>query len=103
MIIWGSKAKRKQIGTGTFYCPQCRKESPYAHIRLSRYFTLYFIPLFPTKTLGEAVRCLSCFGEFTPGVLSLSAEKIELLCSPGPAPNAATEMRVRSRSVCHVE
>jgi hypothetical protein len=82
MIIWGSKGKVKQIGNGTFYCPQCRRDSGYAHMRIQRYFTLYFIPLFPTETLGEAVRCMACAGEFNTSVLSLTAEQIEAALAP---------------------
>ena len=82
MIIWGSKGKVKQIGNGTFYCPHCRRDSGYAHMRASRYFTLYFIPLFPMETLGEAVRCMGCGGEFNLSVLSLTAEQIEAALAP---------------------
>lgn len=82
MIIWGSKGIRKRIGSGTFFCPQCRRDSGYTQMRLSRYFTLYFIPLFPTKTLGEAVQCDSCSGSFNMGVLSLSREAIEAATAP---------------------
>lgn len=82
MIIWGSRARQKQIGTGTFYCPKCRRDSTYSHLRVSRYFTLYFIPLFPTQTLGEAVACQTCAGQFNPTILSLTAEQIESALQP---------------------
>lgn len=87
MIIWGSKAKQKEVATGDFYCPQCRQASSYAHIRVSRYFTLYFIPLFATETLGEAVLCRSCGSDFNMSVLSYSAEQIEAAIQPWACPN----------------
>ncbi|MES2598487.1 MAG: zinc-ribbon domain-containing protein [Verrucomicrobiota bacterium] len=82
MIIWGSKAKQKEIASGEFYCPQCRQHSAYAHLRVSRYFTLYFIPLFPMETLGEGVCCRSCAGEFNMSVLSFTPEQIEAAMHP---------------------
>jgi hypothetical protein len=87
MIIWGSVGKDKRIGTGQFYCPTCRVQSQYAYQRVSRYFTLYFIPLFPTETLGEYLRCLGCKGHYKPFIKELSAEQVEALVSPWPCGN----------------
>ena len=82
MIIWGSKAKESQIASGTFFCPNCMADSPYSHMRVSRYFTLYFIPLFPTSTLGEYVRCCSCNGDLPNVVLNLTRDEILLAMRP---------------------
>jgi hypothetical protein len=89
MIIWGSRAREKQISTGTFHCPSCRASSAYSHQRVSRYFTLYFIPLFPTDTLGEYVRCMRCAGQFKPLVLTMTAEQVEALVRPWPCANCS--------------
>jgi hypothetical protein len=82
MIIWGSTGKEKTIASTQIYCPQCRNHAPASHVRVSRYFTLYFIPLFPTETLGEYVRCQQCQGQFNTNVLGLSREQIESALSP---------------------
>jgi hypothetical protein len=82
MIIWGSKAKEEEIPGGVFYCPVCQADSPFQRIRVSRYFTLYFIPLFPTSTLGEYIRCGSCRGEMRPEVLALTRETVKRLSEP---------------------
>ena len=82
MIIWGSKVKEKQVGTGTFYCPGCRADTPYSHQRVSKYFTLYFIPTFPMENLGEYVRCTRCAGEYAPTVTSLGRDAIEEMLKP---------------------
>ena len=87
MIIWGSMARDKQIGTGAFHCPTCHASSSYSHQRVARYFTLYFIPLFPTATLSEYVRCLRCSSEFKPVVLSMTPEQLESLVRPWPCAN----------------
>ena len=56
--------------SGQFYCPRCATLRPYDLLRVSKYFTLYFIPLFPTSTLGEYVECKVCFTTFKPEVLT---------------------------------
>jgi len=76
MIIWGSKAKETTSAEGTFFCPGCLADTRYVTVRLSRYFTLYFIPLFPTSTLAEHVHCLLCTGDFRMSVLSAPRERI---------------------------
>lgn len=70
MLIWGSTGKEVRLGTGQFYCPGCDSAQPYQHLRVARYFTLYFIPLFQTENLGEYVRCERCQAVFNPEVLS---------------------------------
>ena len=76
MIIWGSNTKERTVGSGVFFCPSCRLDAAYDHIRVSSYFTLYFIPLFATSTLGEAVGCKSCGSQFNMEILRLSREQI---------------------------
>jgi hypothetical protein len=82
MIIWGSTGKQKTIGEEPFFCPRCRTEATGEHVRVSRYFTLYFIPLFPTSTLGEYIRCDECAGEFDMSVLDLTREDVETALAP---------------------
>lgn len=71
MIIWGSRVRTKTIGQGNFYCPKCREQRAYLHKQAARYFTLYFIPLFPTQQLGEMIECQTCKVAFETGVLLL--------------------------------
>ncbi len=73
MIIWGSRVRYKDIGQGDFYCPRCRDKRPYKLKQAARYFTLYFIPLFPTQQLGEVVECQTCKTAFESSVLQLRA------------------------------
>lgn len=76
MIIWGSKGKKKTIDTGQFFCPRCGTLRPYQHKKLSKYFTLYFIPLFETKSIGEYIECQVCFTPFRTEVLQYT-QKLE--------------------------
>ncbi len=86
MIIWGSKAKQNCVGSGSFFCPNCKTQAPYSHQRVSRYFTLYFIPLFPTSTLGSYVQCGKCGGQFVERVLNCSREEILKVTEPWICP-----------------
>ncbi|MBS0267316.1 MAG: zinc ribbon domain-containing protein [Planctomycetes bacterium] len=82
MIIWGSCGKEKVVGQEDFFCPRCRSEAVGDHVRVSRYFTLYFIPLFPISTVGEYIRCDECEGTFEMDVLDLTQEDIEKALAP---------------------
>lgn len=82
MIIWGSKAKEHEAGSGSFFCPGCLAETGYTLMRVSRYFTLYFVPLFPTSTIGQYVKCFGCKREFPDVVLTCSREEILKAVAP---------------------
>jgi hypothetical protein len=69
MIIWGSTGREIVLGRGNFFCPQCNDGRMFTHIRIARYFTLYFIPLFQTGNLGQYVKCDACGGTFREEVL----------------------------------
>ena len=72
MIIWGSKGKETKLSEGDFFCPKCRSERAYKQKRISKYFTLYFVPLFETKNLGEFVECQICKSGFDLQILDPS-------------------------------
>ena len=76
MIIWGSKTKTKTVNSGKFFCPNCKDETSYTQIYISKYFTLYFIPLFETEKLGEYVRCDRCNSNYKPEILNYSKEEL---------------------------
>lgn len=69
MIIWGSTSKEKTESEGEFNCPGCEAVRNYRLIKVSRYFTLYFIPLFATDTLGKYVKCNVCNKDYNESVL----------------------------------
>jgi hypothetical protein len=69
MIIWGSKCKDTIESKGLFNCPECNARKPYELIKVSKYFTLYFIPVFPMETLGKYIKCTSCNNKYNEEVL----------------------------------
>lgn len=82
MIIWGSTTKEKTLTSAAFFCPSCQLDTTYDHIRVARYFTLYFIPLFAMETLAEYIKCRHCQAAFEPTVLNLS--RVEILEATQP-------------------
>jgi zinc-ribbon family len=69
MLIWESKGREKELSQGQFFCPKCNVLRPYQQTPVPKMFTFYFIPLFETKNLGEAVECQVCKNGFDPKVL----------------------------------
>jgi hypothetical protein len=73
MIIYGYRERAVDVATGEFYCPRCQARRAFKHKRMLRYFTLFFIPLFPLGRLGEYVECQTCFTTHNTSVLDSSA------------------------------
>jgi hypothetical protein len=73
MIIFGTKARHKTIGTGQFYCPRCQTQRTYERKKAKRYFTLYFVPIIPMGDMGEFVVCQTCHTAFETAVLASKA------------------------------
>ena len=82
MIFFGSRSRQVKIGEGEFNCPVCNAERVYKHMRTTVYFTLYFIPLFPIRRLGEYITCQACNQAFDMRVLEYKPpSESELLVS----------------------
>lgn len=81
-IVWGSRVRDVTVKQTPFYCPHCHRQRTGNHRRVRRYFTLYWIPLFPIETLVECVQCNTCTGQFEMGVLQLTPEQIEEATAP---------------------
>jgi hypothetical protein len=82
IIIWGSKGVERKVGEGHFFCPTCQHDVPYIRKKVSRFFTLYFIPIFPLETVGEYVLCQECSSDWDPEVLDMSRQEIQQATSP---------------------
>ncbi|MFN8372872.1 MAG: zinc-ribbon domain-containing protein [Anaerolineae bacterium] len=64
IIFFGSKVRKKKLGSGQFYCPRCKAMRPYTHQQGTRYFTVYFIPIIPMGDVGEFIECDVCHSMF---------------------------------------
>lgn len=77
-IIFGTKNRSIEKSSGRFYCPHCEAKRNYHQYRLAHYFTLFFIPIFPFKTIADYVQCNACQGQFKMDVLHNTADQILL-------------------------
>ncbi|WP_331766369.1 zinc-ribbon domain-containing protein [Embleya sp. NBC_00896] len=69
MLIWGFKTLFKTLSEGVFHCPRCGGDRQY-HLKLARrWFTFFFIPIFPFKQQGTHVECTTCKGTYHDTVL----------------------------------
>lgn len=69
-IIFGVKSVKKPVKGGLVlsrFCPRCRRIVEMREFRSKRYFTLYFLPVFPLGRKGETVLvCPICDAAFLP-------------------------------------
>jgi hypothetical protein len=61
MILFGVRSRRMRLGTVTTECPQCHRTCSQAIARAQRWFTLFFIPIFPFSSRHYSV-CSMCSG-----------------------------------------
>jgi len=70
ILIFGIRSRPHIVGNGTFFCPHCGADRGYVLVRYRRWFTVFFIPIFPVdKGTVEVVRCGTCNSTFRPEVL----------------------------------
>ncbi|NNN22296.1 MAG: zinc-ribbon domain-containing protein [Acidimicrobiales bacterium] len=59
LIIFGFRSKVSQIIVMVFHCPSCNNQVANPLYRIRRYFTLFFLPVFPVSTKYTLV-CTMC-------------------------------------------
>ena len=82
-IIWGFRVRTKTVSSGTFACPGCNTARAYELKRMKRWFTLYFLPIFPVKALLEYVECGGCHQAWKLSVLD--TEPVAAALAPAAA------------------
>jgi len=75
MIIFGTTGITFTMEQGQFLCPQCASTENFKHKKVTRFFTLYFIPLIPMGRLGDYVECQACKGTFVSRVLEYNPDE----------------------------
>jgi hypothetical protein len=71
ILIFGVRSRARTVSTGTFFCPNCSADRHYMLQHIRKWFTLFFIPIFPVdKGSFQIVRCGTCNTAFRPNVLS---------------------------------
>ena len=74
MIIYGTKGIGTAVKQGHFYCDNCRTEREYVLKEYKKFFTLFFIPLFPIHKIGDQLECKTCRTAYVPGSILPSGE-----------------------------
>ncbi len=82
MLVWGFRPRQKTVDKGTFFCPRCNDLRPYRRKRSGRYFTLYWVPIFRVRKLGDYVECQVCKSQYDPGILQSGTQhSLQLVAS----------------------
>ncbi|MFT3855134.1 MAG: hypothetical protein QM733_20730 [Ilumatobacteraceae bacterium] len=111
-LIFGAKGRwsRYQHDTGEFFCPKCGGDRQWVRCVLRRWFSLFFVPIFPMgKPVVTAVQCTTCNTRFDEAALSQPTANVlttelqgtmriaatEVVRAAGPVTNAAAVDAVR--------
>ena len=95
LIIFGTKGRwsKRQHDTGEFFCPNCGGDRQWVRCVLRRWFSLFFIPLFPMgKPVASAVQCTTCDTRFEEAVLGQPTASVLTAELQGTMRIAATEV-----------
>jgi len=69
-IVFAEKTVKKPVKGGLqlqTYCPRCWRTVEMRELKWRRYFTLFFVPVFPLERKGDAVLvCSTCDGSYVP-------------------------------------
>jgi len=59
MIVYGLRTRSRMLGQISAVCPKCQRNTYHTVARATRWFTLFWIPIFPFRTITSA-RCNLC-------------------------------------------
>lgn len=77
MIIFGWRSRTSIESTGTFDCPVCQQNQPHAITRSRPWFTLFFIPIFPTGGGSSSLVCGGCQSVLDPDRMYQHPERMD--------------------------
>jgi Zn finger protein HypA/HybF involved in hydrogenase expression len=69
IIIYGWRGLTSNLSEGDFDCPHCQNHSSYRLRQVRRFFTLFWIPIFPISSAVRYVECDHCSSQFREEVL----------------------------------
>ena len=72
IIVWGFKVRFSKVRAVTFVCSHCGADREGTLRRARRWFTIFFIPIVPTRELGLDVQCGTCKNRFAPRILDVA-------------------------------
>jgi zinc-ribbon family len=60
MIIWGYRSRSKTLGQRPVSCPNCHQTAMTGFGQSRRWFTIFFIPIFPISGSTTVASCGLC-------------------------------------------
>lgn len=84
MIIWGLRNRGNALGQIQLTCPNCHRAAMTSLAQTRRWFTLFFIPLFPIGAKQSIAVCGLC--GFRYQVDNAQAESLVAQATPGTLP-----------------
>lgn len=84
MIIFGWGSRKSVSGSGHFDCPLCKTTTPFQHVKSRRWFTLFFVPIFPLSGSDDSINCMTCCTSFCPDALPDLQSKLPVSTSISP-------------------
>jgi hypothetical protein len=71
LLIFGLNVRLRPMEAGTFHCPDEGGDRGYTFLEARRWFTVFFVPVIPLKSLGMVVECDACGAQFDQRTLHL--------------------------------
>jgi hypothetical protein len=71
LLIFGLSVYFRTVAQGMFHCPACGGDRKYRRRAGRRWISVFFLPVIPLNSLGEAVECRACKTRFNNSVLRL--------------------------------
>ncbi len=103
IIIYGTRGVTSNLEEGDFHCPHCQNESSYKLKQVRRFFTLFFIPIFPISSGIRYVECGNCGSQYEEAVLDYrpksTEEALTVLAASGQLQDGASLETVRDKLV----
>lgn len=69
ILVFGTRVRRRLVGTGTFRCPYCATTREFEHLECRTWFHLFWVRLVPVGPTYESVQCRTCQAEWPGGRL----------------------------------
>ncbi len=86
LILFGFRSMRRSLGTTFMLCSRCQRPCAHAVVRVQRWFTLFFVPIFPFKTTYFTA-CAMCGS-----AIKVDRAKAEQLAAAGREQDARVEL-----------
>ena len=74
MIIYGLRTRTRALGQRASECPNCHRVAMTSYAQRRRWFTLFFVPLFPISGRTSIANCGLCGYQYQVDTKQVDAE-----------------------------